>query len=165
MEHYLRSAAIAILLLLVQTTFMPFVALGGILPDLFILWLVYIAVRRGQIEAMLTGFGAGLLQDVVSTKFFGLAVLSKTVSSFAAGYFFNENTAEQTLGSYRYLSIVGLCSLLHNLIYFVIFLQGTEGPWLSSLIILCLSTTLYTVVVSVIPMFAFSQKFSTSWAQ
>ena len=165
MEHYLRSAAVAIVILLIQSTFMPYVALGGILPDLFIIWLVYLALRRGQVEAMVAGFGAGLLQDIVATKFIGLAALTKSVSSFAAGYFFNENTAEQTLGSYRYVFIVALSSLLHNLLYFGIFLQGSEGSFLKSLIVLSFSTTLYTTVISIVPMFAFSQKFSTSWAQ
>ena len=165
MERYFRSALIAIVLLLLQTTFVPYISLAGYLPDLFLPWLVILALRRGQMEVTVTGFAVGLLQDAAATKFFGLAALSKTVACFVAGYFFNENTTTQTLGSYRYVFIVMLCSLIHDILYFTIFLQGSEGPMLATMIQLAVGTTLYTGVVSILPMFAFSQKYSTSWAQ
>ena len=165
MEHYFRSALIAVLLLLLQTTFIPYISLGGYLPDLFIPWLVILALRRCQIEVTVTGFLVGLLQDATTARFFGLAALSKTLSCFVAGYFFNENTSVQTLASYRYVLIVGLCTLIHNVVYFSIFLQGSEGPVFLSGLQLSVGSTLYTGVLSVLPMFAYSQKYSTSWAR
>ncbi|RPI06531.1 MAG: rod shape-determining protein MreD [Ignavibacteriae bacterium] len=165
MQPYIRSALVIIGLLLLQTTFLPFIALGGFLPDLFILYLVIIALQRGQIEATVSGFITGLLQDIMTTHFFGLAALSKTVAGFTAGYFYNENTAEQTLGSYRYVLLVGLCSLIHNLIYFVIFFQGTSGFVFISTLEYAIGTTLYTCLLGVLPMFYFSRKYNTPWAQ
>jgi rod shape-determining protein MreD len=165
MRPFIISALIVIGLLLIQTTFLPFIALSGYLPDLFILYLVYIALRRGQIEATVSGFITGLLQDIISTQFFGLTALSKTVTGFIAGYFFNENTAEQTLGSYRFVLLVTLCSVVHDLIYFIIFFQGSTGSILFSTIECTIGTTLYTSVISVIPMFFFSRKYNTPWTQ
>ena len=165
MEQYLRTALVAILLLLLQTTFIPYVSIWGYLPDIFIPWLIYVALRRGQINATVSGFAVGLLQDLVTTKFLGLAALSKTVSCFIAGYFFNENQIEQTLGSYRYVLIVMLCSFIHNVVYFTIFFQGVEGSVLFSMFQASVATTLYTGVISVLPMFGFSQRYHTSWAQ
>ena len=97
MQPYIRSALVVFGLLLFQTTFLPFIALGGYLPDLFILYLVYIALRRGQIEATISGFIIGLLQDIITTQFFGLAALSKTIAGFIAGYFFNAGVAQNQL--------------------------------------------------------------------
>ena len=165
MEQYLRSALVAILLLLLQTTFIPYVSIWGYLPDIFIPWLIYIALRRGQIEATVSGFAVGLLQDLVTTKFLGLAALSKTVCGFVAGYFFNENQIEQTLGSYRYVLIVLMCSFIHNVAYFLIFFQGVEGSVLLLMVQASIATTLYTGVISVLPMFGFSQRYHTYWAQ
>jgi rod shape-determining protein MreD len=165
MQPYIRSALIVIGLLLLQTTFLPFIALGGYLPDLFIIYLVYIALRRGQIEATVSGFIIGLLQDILTTQFFGLVALSKTIAGFVAGYFFNENTAEQTLGSYRYVLLVALCSVVHNLLYFIFFFQGSNDFVLFSTIEYTMGTTLYTCVISVLPMFFFSRKYNTPWAQ
>jgi rod shape-determining protein MreD len=160
MQPYIRSALVVIGLLLLQTTFLPFIALGGYLPDLFILYLVYIALRRGQIEATISGFIIGILQDIITTQFFGLAALSKTIAGFVAGYFFNENTAEQTLGSYRYVLLVGLCSVIHNLTYFIIFFQGSNDS-------VFFSTIEHTtgITICVLPMFFCSRKYNTPWAQ
>src|SRR3972149_9625523 len=124
MERHLRSILIVLGLLLLQTTFVPLLSLGGTVPDLLLIWVVFTALRRGQVETTVAGFLAGLLQDLVSTQLFGLAALSKTVAGFLAGYFYNENKTDQTLGTYRFFLLFGLCSLVHNGISFMIFLQG-----------------------------------------
>jgi len=89
MQLYIRYALAVVGLLLLQTTFLPLITLGGYLPDLFILYLVMVALRRGQVEATIHGFIIGLLQDVVTTQFFGLAALSKTIAGFVVGLFFS----------------------------------------------------------------------------
>lgn len=158
MEYYLRSALIALGLLILQTTFIPFLSISGFLPDVLVIWLVYFAIRRGQMEAIIAGFIVGLFQDIITTQFFGLAAFSKTICGFAAGYFFNENNTEQMLSSYRFLFIVLLSSMVHNLTYFGIFLQGVEGSLFASLIEFTLATSLYTTALSTLPMFTFARK-------
>lgn len=165
MERFLRSAGIVLVLLVLQTVFIPYLSVIGFIPDIFVPWLVYVALRRGQIEAALYGFGVGFLQDMTATRFLGLAALSKTVAAFVAGYFYNENTIGQTLGSYRYVLIVLCCALVHDVVYFTIFFQGTEGSLVSHVLQFSVASTIYTGVISLLPMFAFSQKYSTSWAQ
>lgn len=88
--------------MLIQMTFVPLIAVAGFTPDLLIMCLVTMGIRRGRVEATVGGFLIGLLQDLATTQFFGLAALSKSIAGFAAGAFANENTAEQTLGSYRF---------------------------------------------------------------
>jgi rod shape-determining protein MreD len=122
------------------------------------------ALRRGQIEATISGFAVGLLQDIVTTNFFGLAAFSKTIAGFVLGYFFNENTVEQTLGSYRFILLVLLSSLIHNTMYFLILFQGVEGATVFTMLEMNLGLTLYTVVISVLPMFVYSQKYDVSWS-
>ena len=162
MQNHIRSASIIIGLVLLQTTFIPFISLSGYLPDLYILYLVYIALCRGQVEATVWGFIIGFLQDIIAIKFFGLAALSKTVAGFVAGYFFNENTTEQTLGSYRYLLLIGLCSIVHNFVYFTILFQGSENSIFFSTLESTLGMTLYTCVIGILPMFFFSRKMNVS---
>jgi rod shape-determining protein MreD len=163
--HYISSAAVALLLLVVQTVFIPFFAVGGYMPDILLIWLVYIAVRRGQIEATLSGFAVGLLQDIIATRFFGLAALAKTVAAFCAGYFFNDNMIEQTLGSYRYVMIVAITSFIHDFILFAIFFQGAEGSVLFLTFKSSFAATIYTSLFCIFPMFIFSRKYRTSWVQ
>ena len=161
MERHFRAILIVFGLLLLQTTFIPLLSLGGMVPDLLLIWVVYSALRRGQVETTIAGFLVGLLQDLVSTQLFGLAALSKTVAGFLAGYFYNENKTDQTLGTYRFLLVVGLCSLAHNAIYFLIFLQGTDVSPILGTTQFTLATTAYTMAVSALPMFAFSRRLAT----
>ena len=158
MERHLRSAFVVLALVVVQSTFMPYVSIGGFIPDLLLIWVAYTAIRRGQVEGMLAGFLAGLLQDTVATQLFGLAALSKTIAGFLGGYFHNENKTDQILGSYQFLMIVGMCSLVHNLIFFLIFLQGTNGALVWTALQYSAATTAYTGAISALPMFVFARK-------
>jgi rod shape-determining protein MreD len=162
MEHYIRSTLAILVLLLLQTTFIPFLSMGGFLPDVLLIWVVYIAVTRGQLEATITGFAVGLLQDAVTIQFFGLGALTKTLAGFVAGYFFNENLTEQTLGSYRFLLITLLSSFVHNVLYYGIFLQGIQDALFTTMIEFSVAVSLYTALVSVFPMFTFVRKYRFS---
>jgi rod shape-determining protein MreD len=158
MEHYVRSTLAILVLLLLQTTFVPFLSIGGFLPDLLLIWVVYVAVSRGQLEAIITGFAVGLLQDVVTMQFFGLCALTKTIAGFTAGYFFNDNLTEQTLGSYRFLLIILFSSFVHDILYYGIFLQGIQDALLATMIEFSIAASLYTALLGVFPMFTFVRK-------
>jgi rod shape-determining protein MreD len=165
MEHYLRSALIVLLLLILQTTFIQFISIEGFLPDLLLVWLVYTAIRYGQIEAVIAGFVVGLAQDLLATHLLGLAALAKTITGFLAGYTFNENKTTQTLGTYRFISLVLLFSIIHNLIYFSIFYLGVELSFITSVLISSIGIAIYTTVIGVLVMFYMSRQYVPSSAQ
>ncbi len=157
MRRHLQSAALVLVLVVVQATFIPLLNINGVIPDLLLLWVVYNAIRRGQIEGVTAGFLVGLLQDLVTTQFFGLAALSKSIAGFVAGYFYNENKTGVTLGTYRYLLVVGLCAIVHNFVYYTIFLLGAETTDGLTVVTLALSASAYTMAVGSLPMFGFSR--------
>jgi len=162
MEHYIRSTLVALGLLLLQTTFLPFLSVGSYLPDIFLIWIVYIAISRGQVEATITGFVAGLMQDAVTIQLFGLMALTKTIAGFIAGYFYNDNITAQTLGSYRFVLIVLLASFVHNIFFFGIFLQGIQDSVFLTMIEFSIASSLYTGVLALLPMFTFVRKYRFS---
>jgi len=63
MEFRVKSWMTALALFLVQITFVPLISVGGFTPDLLIPWLLYVGIRQGQMEATLSGFAIGLVQD------------------------------------------------------------------------------------------------------
>ena len=165
MDIRLRLLIIGFVLFIVQLVFVPFIGILEFTPDLLILWLVYIGIKRGHIEATIAGFFVGLLQDSVTTQFFGLAALSKTIAGFLAGYFYTETTAEQTLGSYRLLVAATLISMAHNIVYYGIFFQGLNQSFFLATSQLTLGISLYTSILAIFPMFAFSRSYQTQWTQ
>jgi rod shape-determining protein MreD len=158
MQRYLQYALLTIIFLVFQTTIVPFSSISNIVPDVLLVWTVFIAIKLGQIPATVAGFTIGLAIDLVSGHFIGLSALSKTVAGFFAGYFYNENKIDYTLGSYQFLIVVGLSSVIHNVIYFVIFVQGSEIGFWSAILRFGLFSTIYTIALAVLPVFVYSRK-------
>jgi rod shape-determining protein MreD len=151
---------LSVLVLVLQTTLVHFLAIQGIVPDLVLLWVITIAIRRGQIPATIAGFLLGLALDLISGPdgVLGLAALSKTVGGFLAGYFYSENKILQTLGGYQLVLITALVALIHNLLYFFVFLQGSGLGWAAMMIRYGIPATAYTTAIAVLPMFAYARK-------
>ncbi len=165
MNDQLRIALSGLVLFVAQLVFIPLIGVFEFTPDVLLIWIVYVGIRRGHIEATIAGFLVGLLQDSVTTQFFGLAALSKTLAGFLAGYFYNESTVQQTLGSYRLLLATAITSVLHNTVYYGIFFQGSEEHLLLSIFEMTVGITLYTSIIAILPMFAFSRTYQTQWTQ
>jgi rod shape-determining protein MreD len=158
MRQYFRYGIVTFLLIILQTTIIPFVSIANIVPDILIIWIVYVAIKIGQIPATVTGFIIGIAIDLVSGHFLGLSALSKTIAGFFAGYFYNENKVDYTIGNYQFLIIVGFSSLFHNIVYFVIFVQGSEIGFWTAIFRFGLFSTIYTVAFALLPMFVISRK-------
>jgi rod shape-determining protein MreD len=153
---------LSILFVILQTTLARYLAIENIAPDLLLIWIVYLALREGQSAATIAGFFLGLLFDLISGRdsMLGLAALCKTVAGFAAGYFYNENKIMQLLGGYQFVLVVAIASIVHNVLYFIIFLQGTEVGWLDAVVLYGFPTTVYTAALALLPMFVFSRRAS-----
>jgi rod shape-determining protein MreD len=158
MQRYLRYGAITFVLVILQTTIIPYTSIENVIPDILLVWVVYVAIQLGQIPGMVTGFIVGLIVDLVSGQFLGLSALSKTVAGFLAGYFYNENKVDQTVGSYQFLIITAVASVAHNLIYFGIFVQGSDLGFWTAMLRIGIFSTLYTVAAALFPLFIYSRK-------
>jgi rod shape-determining protein MreD len=163
MSRPLIDILLSVVVLVLQTTIVRFLSIQGIVPDLVLLWVIMIAIRRGQIPATIAGFLLGLALDLISGPegVLGLTALTETVGGFLAGYFYNENKILQTMGGYQILLITALISLIHNVLYFLVFLQGSGLGWLSMLVSYGIPTTVYTTAIAILPMFAYARKILT----
>jgi len=159
MMRHIKYFLFTYLLIIIQTQGLRLLVLEGITPDILIIWVVYIALKRGQLTATIWGFIIGLMFDLVAGNFIGLSALTKCIAGFTAGYFFEENKAPMTLGGYRYVLIVLVTSLIHNTIYFIAFTRGSEISLLRAIFHVGLATTFYTAALTLLPMFAFARKY------
>src|SRR5712671_4365183 len=101
-----KYALISLFLIIVQTQATRLLSIDEIAPDILIIWIVYLALRTGQLSGTLWGFAIGLVFDLVTGNFIGLSAMTKTISGFAAGYFYNENKTQLILRSYQFMVIV-----------------------------------------------------------
>lgn len=153
MPKHVRLILITLIFVTLQTTIVSFTSIANIIPDVMLIWIVYLAITQGQIPATVYGFAIGLLLDLISGQFLGLSALSKTIAGFLAGYFFHENKIDLNLANYQFLIFVGISSIVHNLVYFIIFTQGSDVGLFTAVFRFGLLSALYTTFVATIPMF------------
>ena len=93
MLRFFITIGVSLLVLLVQTILVPYLAIGTIVPDLVLIWIVYLAITRGHIAATTAGFFLGLTMDILAGDdgMLGLSSFTKTLAGFLAGYTFSEN--------------------------------------------------------------------------
>lgn len=70
---------------LVQSTIVPVFGVGGVVPDLLLVLVILLGLRRGPEAGCLCGFVLGLAQDVLSGGPLGLQALSKALVGFLVG--------------------------------------------------------------------------------
>jgi rod shape-determining protein MreD len=159
MSRSLTYGILSFAFIILQTKVMRLLTLEGITPDILTIWVIYLALKEGQMAGTLWGFCIGLVFDFATGSFIGLSALTKTICGFTAGYFYNENKTPMTLSSYRFLLIILFVSLIHNTIYFIVYTQGSDIGLLRAVFQVGVATTFYTTTWSLLPMFAFARKY------
>lgn len=70
-----------------QSTILGKIAILGVRPDLALIVLMFVALRRGSMTAQIGGFAAGIVEDLVSASPVGFHMLLRTVIGFLYGIF------------------------------------------------------------------------------
>lgn len=71
--------------LILQTTFVRFVARDTVLVDFVLVAVIYAALRTGPVAGLLAGTFGGLIQDALSSGILGIGGLAKSTIGFVAG--------------------------------------------------------------------------------
>lgn len=143
--------------MLVQMLVVPFIAIEKIIPDIVIIFVVYVALKNGQISGTIVGFIFGLLVDLTIDFVLGLSALSKTFAGFVAGYFYSEPKIFINTKTLRFSVIVAVASIVDGIVYFFISLFGGDLG-VKGFLRLVVGKTVYTFVLSLIYVFATSKR-------
>jgi rod shape-determining protein MreD len=159
MGEYVKYSIILLVLVIVQKTLIWLIAVTNyeITPDIVLIGIVYVGIRKGKLVSSIGGFIFGLIIDMFSFSFLGLSALSKCAGGFVSGYFNSENKIERYTHTYVFIFIILLCSFINNIIYFEIYFQGTNLSFIEILIRYIIPTSVYTALVGIIPI-VFSRK-------
>ncbi len=152
MTEYIKFAIALALLIIVQKAFMWLIALTEyqVTPDLVLIGVVYMGIKKGKISGSISGFVSGLIFDLLSFSFLGLSALSKATAGFMSGFFNNENKIDRYTQTYIFTLIVFLSSLFNNFLYFSLYFQGTSLSIPLIIIRYVVPTAIYTALFSVI---------------
>jgi rod shape-determining protein MreD len=84
-KAFLLSSGLIALAIVLQSTLLHWVAVRGVIPDLGLIVLVFVAIRRGSMTAQLSGFASGVVEDVLSLSPLGFHAFIRTVVGFLYG--------------------------------------------------------------------------------
>jgi rod shape-determining protein MreD len=80
------STVVALVLcILLQSTILGRVAIRGVRPDLAMLVLVFVSIRRGPRVGQVSGFASGFLEDLMNVSPLGFHSLLRTVIGYVFG--------------------------------------------------------------------------------
>jgi rod shape-determining protein MreD len=138
----------------VQATVVPALRIGDVAPDLPLILIVLLALRRGPEVGCLAGFAAGLLQDAAGGGLIGVQALTKALVGFAVGALAGGLRGTQPLVQVPGLALLtvveglvrfGLLKLFHfpapfgELMLYVVLPQALYNGFLGAALVLALA--------------------------
>jgi rod shape-determining protein MreD len=85
--YYLKWPLLFIVCFILQTSFVPSMAVLGVKPDLLMILLFFFCIRHGSMPGVFVGFFLGLTQDLYSPALLGQNALTKTIIGACIGLF------------------------------------------------------------------------------
>ena len=148
MRRFIISFLSIIILYVFQTTvFTMHLSIGGITPNLILMFSCIVGFMRGRRSGMLTGFFGGMLIDIMNGQIIGLTPLIFLFAGYFNGFFYKEYSKEQLLLP---IGLVALCDFGYGILYYFFhFLFRNRlnfGFYFSKIII---PEVVYTVVVTI----------------
>ena len=140
--------------LLVQLTVIPLIAIGGVIPDLVLISLVYYSISRDQFYGTVLGASYGVFLDLIIGSLLGSSMLSKTIAGFTAGYFSTETKKEINISTYIFSLIVFICAMIDSIIFSFFSAFDVQTNIFKLLFEQALLPSLYTAMVSILFIFS-----------
>ena len=132
--------------LLLQQTLVRWISVGNVRPDLMLIALTAVALRRGPVAGLYAGLFLGLIQDVYAVESLGANVLAKGVIGYAMGFF--EEKVMKVMAATRVL-LLGSALIFHDLIYYLS--AGFRGTFFrDALLFQSLPSAVYTLVLGAV---------------
>lgn len=151
----IKYIVIFVILLIVETNFVQLIAIKDVTPDLILIFVIIVSLREHRNRAGAIGFFAGLIQDAMTTHFFGLSALAKTIVGFW-GSFFQRPNKKYNLISYL-IAVVSLV-LIHEVIFGFIYKLSLHLGFFKGLIRFIIPRALYTSFFALMVYLLFSER-------
>jgi rod shape-determining protein MreD len=150
LNPYIKYISALLIAIILQKTFIWLISISqfNITPDIPFIIVIYIGIKRGKLEAVISGFFAGLIVDILSGTFIGLCALIYSITGFISGYFNRDE--DYYLQKYYFPVIIFLLALIGNLLYFLIYFQSFSILFLEVLLKYVVPNSTYTALISIV---------------
>lgn len=147
-NKYFKYTFLTILVTIFHFSLVSFISVKGITPDIFLILVVWLAIKENRLFGIVAGFVLGLYMDFISGDIIGINAFAKTIVGFIAGNFHKKHTIKQIVEDYKFIFVVALCVITHNLVYFLFFINVGEPHFILFYLRLSLASAFYTTFIS-----------------
>ncbi|MBZ0264439.1 rod shape-determining protein MreD [bacterium] len=99
---------------ILQATIVPYMTIGWFRPDITLLVIIWISVRKSTVHGIIAGFIAGLLVDAFNTQFMGLSSLTYSITAFIIGRIYTNDIAMIVP---RWIQVSGLGAFVFSILF------------------------------------------------
>ncbi|HEX8385644.1 MAG TPA: rod shape-determining protein MreD [Rubricoccaceae bacterium] len=149
MPLLLRRIGAGIGVVLLQWLVFGRLGLWGVVPDVVLLFVALVAIKRGRLAGAVAGFSAGLVMDILTNPtMFGLNALVKTLMGFVVGLFRSDQGENTRINPPQALVGALVVGVVQNGLMTILLAldQNTRTPFLIAG--LWLGGAVYTAVVA-----------------
>lgn len=142
------TVAALLVAMFLQASIAPHLAVFGVVPNLFLLVVVTLALVEGPVPGAFAGFTAGVLLDMLGTSVIGPWALVLCVVGYVAGTLNANMFAE---GWLLPITVAFMASLLAELSYgLLLAVLGVGGPFVVTLTHIVVPATVYNTALAVL---------------
>lgn len=146
-------ALFSIFLALLQISVVPLIEIFESIPNLLLLFSIWIVLREGKLIGFSSAFVLGIIYDVFTLQVLGVSSFAFLVSSLIASFFYRKDKEILVLAHYGFLFIVFFSAMSANLIQNIFYLRLSQIDFWISFVYKWLGNTLYTTFLSTIPLY------------
>jgi len=110
----LKIISMAVLVLILQSTLVKLISIYDVMPDLVIIFCVFVALKFGPVAGIFIGFTMGLIEDVYQYQYLGAMAWAKSITGFLVGLL-EENVLK--LNFITQVLVLGAAFLIHDFLF------------------------------------------------
>ncbi|GAB5535478.1 MAG: hypothetical protein Rubg2KO_17270 [Rubricoccaceae bacterium] len=150
MPALLRQIALGVGVVLVQWLVFTRLPLWSVVPDVVLLYVALQALQYGRVMGAVTGFGAGLLMDILVGFPLGMNAMIKTVMGFVIGFFRSDQGDKMRIDPFQaFIGALVVAAVHHGLMTILLALsEDTRNLFL--IVGVWMGGALYTAVVALV---------------
>jgi rod shape-determining protein MreD len=137
-----------LILIVVQLVLIPLISIGGVAPNIVLVYLIFYSLKNGQKLGMLFGFFIGFMFDIASGGLIGSGMFAFTLATFIAGYFSKEDFTETIQNIKSYLVVVSISAIVFFTLYSVLGSMDVAILTKHNFVVSVLLSSAYTVLIS-----------------
>lgn len=150
MPALLRQLALGAGVVLVQWLVFQRLPLWGVVPDVVLLYVALQALQYGRVTGAVSGFGAGLLMDLLTGMPLGMNAMLKTAMGFVIGFFRSDQGDKMRIDPIQAFVGALVVAVVHNGLMTILLALTEDTRNLFLLLGVWVGGAVYTAVVALV---------------